>query len=212
MPHEGGAVERGRPPAALGMTDVRAFTVQSQATTLAVRMSSVLQFASLGKVPAATWCCRCGDVHDGCASVRQRDPLAPCAPCFLGGSKGVWEVGARTSPQACQHKPRACRVAALGRWKYSRMLQSHAFPPRWSRHPHGAPQRHLRETASGTALTPGALAQGSAKRQRAFTRPLRAETGPGSGVRPSSPGQRRPQQAGHRTSHKRVLTCRRRRS
>ena len=46
------------------------------------------------------------------------------------------------------------------------MLQSHAYQPRWSRQPHGVPQRHLREAASGTVRTPGALALDEAQRQR----------------------------------------------
>ena len=75
-----------------------------------------------------------------------------------------WVGGVRSCGE---HKPcrQAWRVAAPGGWLYSRMLQSHAHPPRWSRQPHGAPQRHLRATASSTARTPAALARDAEWRQ-----------------------------------------------
>jgi hypothetical protein len=53
---------------------------------------------------------------------------------------------------------RAGRVAAPDSWKYSRMLQSHAPRPGWSRQHHGVLKDHLRATASCPTRTPAPLA------------------------------------------------------
>ena len=57
------------------------------------------------------------------------------------------------------------------------MPQSHACQPRWSRHPDGVPQQHLREAVSSTVRTPGALAKQSARRKPKFERLPLAEIG-----------------------------------
>ena len=69
------------------------------------------------------------------------------------------------SSRARHRAHRARRVAVPVRWRYSRMPQSHARQPCWSRQPHRTPRKHLRESASEAARTPGALARGLACEQ-----------------------------------------------
>ena len=71
--------------------------------------------------------------------------------------------GSRYSPSRRGHARWACRVAAPACWKYSRMPHVHASKPSRSRQHLGVPQNVLRETASETARTPGALAKDVAR-------------------------------------------------
>ncbi len=124
--------------------------------------------------------------------------LAPChTPCAgVGHASQQGEAG--LPRHAYQPIVRAWWVAAPGSWKYSRMPQSHASRPRWSRQHHGAPQHHLRATASCTARTPAALALDVARRQpagdrthRAWRQQSRRPSATGTapvGCRPSAPG------------------------
>ena len=72
------------------------------------------------------------DTPDAVVGRRQKTPQT-----FRGGAC-VW-MFRLAQPGAIKPSSLACRVAAPWHWSYSRMPQSHAHPPSWSRQSHGVP-------------------------------------------------------------------------